>query len=84
MACAQRNPRLHEKAPGYLLNVWDNGVHLGGKQFKKGFHKIFDDESPKLGSALGYSLLGTLCIGVGAVAGIGGGLMKLFSPKREY
>jgi hypothetical protein len=82
-ACARRNPRLGEKAPGYLLNVFDNGMSLSGQQFKKAYSKMFDDKSPHVASAFGYSLLGSICVVVGSVAGLGGTVLGLVTPKRK-
>lgn len=82
-ACAQVNPRLHEKAPGYLHSVYENGKSISGKAFQSAGKNLFNDKDPKVGRALGYSILGLGAIGVGAIFGVSGKLLEFLTPRRK-
>ena len=80
---AQRNPRLHEKAPGYLHNVYKNGKSLAGDSFKTARKMLFDDKNPKIARAFGFSILGTGAVIIGTTFGLGGKVLELFTPKSR-
>lgn len=80
---AQRNPRLHEKAPGYLHNVYKNGTSIAGDSFKTARRMLFDDKNPKIARAFGFSILGTGAVIVGATFGLGGKVLELFTPNSR-
>lgn len=77
-AFAFKNPRLHEKSPGYINNVWNTGKKFGGKAWERASKNFMDDKNPKLLRFMGWSVAAVACIGIGGILGIPGAIKNTF------
>ena len=80
-AFASKNPRLHEKSPGYVNNVWNTGKKFGGKAWERASKNFMDDKNPKLLRFMGWSVAAVACIGIGGILGIPGAIKNTFKKK---
>ncbi len=83
MAFASKNPRLHEKSPGYVNKIWQGGKKFGGKAWDMACRNFFDDKNPKLMRFMGWSLTAGLAIGLGAVLSIPGAMGSAFRKLKN-
>lgn len=78
MAFASKNPRLHDKSPGYVNKIWQGGKKFGGKAWERACRNFFDDKNPKLMRFMGWSFVAALSIGVGGILGLPGSIKSAF------